>query len=233
MRLKLLSCLIALVLLVGCGQNTPEKPANDTVVPRETTNQDAVPQQEKEPEYENLTAPFIGIRDNEQVAIKERSSFYEIKLTCTDLDISTRPDGWETLCSDLEAAGAESQSVSEAEYNAKTVAFQLQDGAGEILCSGYGSEIKYNAFSEPDLSVKSNAATITLTEYNKISIGMTYSECVEIIGGEGTLDIEVGSAGGAIGSFRNYTWKGTTEYGTATMSFDDYVLYSKFQVGLE
>ena len=62
---------------------------------------------------------------------------------------------------------------------------------------------------------------------------MTYSQCVEIIGAEGTLDTEIGSAGSYMGSIRNYSWEGTTEYGSASITFDNFVVYSKFQVGLE
>ena len=229
--LTLLASLMVL-LLVACGgeiaQDKPEQ-ADDS---DETVEQiDADP--EEEPKYEDLAAPFESFRDGAEVSVKDRTSHFEISVMCAELSADTEPAGWADMCTSLTAMLSDSQAVSDAAYEAKMVSFQLEDSAGNILCSGYNGKIQYNAFQVPEQSSGGNDPRITLAEYNQIVIGMTYSECVEIIGGDGTLDIEIGGAGEITGSIRNYTWQGTTDYGAATLSFDDYVLYSKAQFGLE
>lgn len=224
-------CLAAMLLLSGCGEASNEGTA--TPEPELQDASESPAEEEETPEYEDLAAPFSAVHSGADVTVRERQNRFEVYVDCADLDINTQPENWDGLCTAYETAMMESQTISDESYEGKAVSFQLRDATQAILCSGYGSGIQFNAFATPSEDPAANDPRITLGEYNQLSIGMTYSDCVEIIGGEGTLDIEVGSAGGYTGSIRNYTWQGTTDYGVATLSFDDFVLYSKFQVGLE
>ena len=230
--IALMLAAIMALCMIACGGETAEDGPDQTDRADQAAEEiDADP--EEEPKYEDLAAPFESFRDGAEVSVKDRASHFEISVMCAELSADTEPAGWADMCTSLTAMLSDSQAVSDAAYEAKTVSFQLEDSAGNILCSGYNGKIQYNAFQVPEQSSGGNDPRITLAEYNQIVIGMTYSECVEIIGGDGTLDIEIGGAGEITGSIRNYTWQGTTDYGAATLSFDDYVLYSKAQFGLE
>ena len=220
------------LFLIACSGEPPEDATGQTDRADETAGQiDAEP--EEELKYEDLAAPFESFRDVAEVSVKDRTSHFDLSVMCEKLSAETEPAGWADMCTSLTAMLSDSQAVSDDAYEAKMVSFQLEDSDGNILCSGYNGKIQYNAFQVPEQSSSGNDPRITLAEYNQIVIGMTYSECVEVIGGDGTLDIEIGGAGEITGSIRNYTWQGTTDYGSAILSFDDYVLYSKAQFGLE
>lgn len=69
-------------------------------------------------------------------------------------------------------------------------------------------------------------SVITLDEFTKVEVGMSYEEAVKIIGGEGEQ----------ISAFSNHTsyqWKGEAQHSSATFSFSDNKLTYKFQHGLE
>lgn len=229
MKRVALTLFLAGVLLTGCGEPSPapaeEAPQEQQAVQVET--------QEETIEYEDLAVPFESVHSGADVNVKEREAFFEVYVSASDLDVNTQPENWESLRTTLIDAMNESQSVSDSNYEGKSVSVQLKDATGAILCSGYGGKIQYDAFATASSAQVGNDARITLSEYNQLVVGMTYSQCVEIIGGDGTMDIEVGSTDSSIGSMRNYTWQGTSEYSSATLSFDDFVLYSKFQIGLE
>lgn len=71
---------------------------------------------------------------------------------------------------------------------------------------------------------------ITLEEFNKIQVGMTYSQVVSIIGAEGRVSSET-----QIGNknYKYYVWDGVGFGGTATISFSDNRVTSKTQFNLE
>lgn len=229
MKRVIVALFLAGVLLTGCGESAPA-PAEEA--PQEQQAAQAETQEETS-EYEDLAVPFEAVHSGADVNVKEREAFFEVYVSATDLDVNTQPENWESLRTTLIDAMNESQSVSDSNYEGKSVSVQLKDATGAILCSGYGGKIQYDAFATASSAQVGNDARITLSEYNQLVVGMTYSQCVEIIGGDGTMDIEVGSTDSSIGSLRNYTWQGTSEYSSATLSFDDFVLYSKFQIGLE
>ena len=71
--------------------------------------------------------------------------------------------------------------------------------------------------------------SITASEYNKIEIGMTYEEVVEIIGCEGECLSDIGD-----GNF-DCSWKGVTYFlngANANIMFIDGEVYSMAQIGL-
>lgn len=76
-----------------------------------------------------------------------------------------------------------------------------------------------------------NPPTISLVEFDKITTGMSYSEVVEIIGGEGELLSESSVAGY---TSKMYSWKGDGDIGAnASMLFQNDEVQSKSQYGLK
>ena len=76
-----------------------------------------------------------------------------------------------------------------------------------------------------------SAATITKVEFDMLKDGMTYQQCVDIVGGEGFMSTEA-----TMGSIKMtmYSWKGNGSLGSnANATFYDGKLTSKTQVGLE
>ena len=71
--------------------------------------------------------------------------------------------------------------------------------------------------------------SITASEYNKIELGMSYEEVVEIVGCEGECLSDIGG-----GNF-DCTWKGVTYLlngANANIMFIDGKVYSMAQIGL-
>lgn len=75
--------------------------------------------------------------------------------------------------------------------------------------------------------------TISLEEFNSIENGMTYDQVVEIIGGEGVVQSEVGGEGEQFHTIM-YSWDGETGFGAnASVTFQGGVVESKAQFGLD
>ena len=76
-----------------------------------------------------------------------------------------------------------------------------------------------------------NSATITKAEFDLLQNGMTYEQCVEIIGGEGEMSSE-----SAVANIKMaiYTWKGEGGLGAnANATFQNGKLTGKAQLGLK
>lgn len=79
--------------------------------------------------------------------------------------------------------------------------------------------------------VKNDSEYITLEEYNKIEIGMTYEEVAEIVGSSGTVSSQVESSGFKIVII---TWYGNGVAGSnANVTFTNNAVSGKAQVGLK
>lgn len=89
--------------------------------------------------------------------------------------------------------------------------------------------------SQTTLSSQNNAddsAKITMDEFQKLKNGITYSEAVNIIGGEGTLSSEIGVEGEQFHTI-TYTFEGDKLASSAIITFQEGKLSSKTQFGLE
>lgn len=92
-----------------------------------------------------------------------------------------------------------------------------------IFCAAIGIFYLMSRFSD---------SGITISEFNKIEIGMTYDEVVSIIGEEGecfsSLDLGLGS------DYKTelFTWNGPDGISTASVMFQDNKVISKSQFGL-
>lgn len=71
---------------------------------------------------------------------------------------------------------------------------------------------------------------INLEKFNKIEMGMTYNEVVEIIGEDGTIMSEYSSDGYTL---KNYYWYAENEICNATICFENGEVIGKNQFGLE
>lgn len=77
-----------------------------------------------------------------------------------------------------------------------------------------------------------NLPTISKSEFDALTNGMSYDEVVEIIGGSGEVLSETGSPGDAYYTVM-YMWEGEGELGAnANVMFQDNKLISKAQYGL-
>ena len=81
-----------------------------------------------------------------------------------------------------------------------------------------------------DEEINSQPEKVTIEEFNAIQNGMTYQQVVNIIGGEGTL---AGEYSYGYGKVSTYSWEGNHWGSTVTMSFDNGILNSKMQIGLQ
>lgn len=71
---------------------------------------------------------------------------------------------------------------------------------------------------------------ITLDEYNRIEIGMTYDEVVKIVGKDGKLFV---SSDIGFGESSTYTWSSGYGISNATIMFDNGKVSYKTQLGLK
>ena len=105
-----------------------------------------------------------------------------------------------------------------------------QDGR-TIYMTAAKNSILYDIFNLP---AAPNDPTISLDEFNQISVGMTYNEVVAIIGSSGTLISESGSDLGYDYHTTMWMWEGEGLLGAnANVMFQGGVVVSKAQAGLE
>jgi len=87
-------------------------------------------------------------------------------------------------------------------------------------------------FNKPATDLMGVQATITKDEFNRIEIGMTYEQVRDIIGGDGEVLSEVGKKDDPYHTIV-YVWYGEGLLGAnANFTFQNGVLVSKAQVGL-
>jgi len=101
----------------------------------------------------------------------------------------------------------------------------IPKGSGTRKAAPAGTQ----ASVKPSVAVKDT--TISLTEFNSLSTGMSYKEAVMIIGCEGTISSQ--SKMNGIETIM-YTWKGSGDLGAnANAMFQNNNLVSKAQAGLK
>lgn len=101
-----------------------------------------------------------------------------------------------------------------------------------LLCLGILNNLtKTDVEKDAEKQEKQNneSKLITLSEFNRVQTGMSYSEVKEIIGSDGTLQSENQSGNYRFSLFK---WDGRGISG-ASMMFEDGVLYQKSQFGLK
>ena len=213
----------------GCASepsesNIPVAESKDVIVPKDPNT------------YDDVNSIFAAAFPDLEIRTSSMANWLETHVTCGGYTADEMPDGWsDTMQLLCDATVSACNEIFEKDYGTQNICSQLLTESGDILVTVYNGQVKYNAFDEKetDSPKKKSKGTITQHEFDMITPGMTYSQVVEIVGGEGDLYTEIGSAGSFIGSYKNYVWYGEGMFpGRAILSFDDYVLYSKIAYGL-
>lgn len=170
--------------------------------------------------------------DSESIsALTARDQKIEVKISYAEASGDTPPDDWDTICGNfISAADALRENFSESEV--KNIILQLVDSDGNIMLTvlnGKTSYTKYETFDYTD-----NPPTMSLEEFNAISVGMNFQEVADIVGSSGTrlseVDLNLGD------EYRTiiFQWDGEGSLGAnANVTFQGGKVVSKAQFGLE
>lgn len=224
--LKILMALMLLCALSACG-------SEETEVPSESSPDTTEPVAEKPAEsYDDIAALFADVCPGSEIVVSQQSSRIHARII-TDIPSDVKPDGWEDTLSRFESALSESNDCASS-HGASAVSAQIESCDEVILSSGFDGSVKFDLFNEKSQDKKENPPTISKFEYDQISVGMTLSQVREIIGGDGTLQSEIGTAGSPVGMISTYRWIGEGREGAyADILFNNYQVYSKQQLWLE
>ena len=175
-------------------------------------------------EYGVILGAFSDVIPNSSVALV-KTGIPAIVCVSTNYSSEEKPEDWADVCERLLGAIKT--------FKQGSIAVRVVSSDGAILASTYNHRILFDAFADQDTG-GFNAPTITLGEYNKIQIGMTLQEVVDIIGGIGEVlsDVDLG-----IGDeYRTvmYMWEGEGIAGAnANITFQGGKVTAKAQFGLE
>lgn len=182
--------------------------------------------------YDDICELFKDVCSESEVVVLKQQNRLHVRII-TKLQPNEKPDGWDDTLERFGSALSEADN-SAASYGASAVSAQIESSDETILSSGYSGTVKFDIFEEKSVASKDNPPTISKFEYDQISVGMTLSQVQEIIGGDGTLQSEIGTAGSSAGVIRTYRWTGEGRDGAyADIIFDNYQVYSKHQIWLE
>lgn len=225
---RFLFLLLLVVFLFGLTACSKKDAPKDV----DTAQQEAEEQTTAKPidDYSEITQCFSSLGDGWQVKARKVDKRLEIVVIASGLSPDAAPENWQDILSSMEAALAEAQPQAEsAGFSMLSAQIELDDGT--ILTSGYGGSIKFDKFNQVSMQQnEKNPPTISKFEYDQITVGMSLSQVSDIIGGSGTLESSVGTAG-VTSVTRTYTWQGDNG-GYASVLFDDYEVYYKIEVGL-
>lgn len=233
----ILLVLLTLSLLSACGnaqesaesEATPSEDAEPLPTAEPAKSEDA---EEKET-YPDIIELFSAVVPDSEIKVSLRNGKTLHAKVKTQLPSEPAPDGWADT---LTAFGAALAAADEkkGEYGASTASAEILSSDEIILSSGFNAKVQFDKFGEKDLgeSGGTNPPTISKFEYDQISVGMTLSQVREIVGGDGTLESSVGTAG-VTSTVQTYRFLGEKEGSYADILFDDYVVYSKIQLFLD
>lgn len=227
----ILACLIV-ISLTACGADTSSPSSVPSSTPVNTSSATTTTSQEpaQTETYPKIRECFSTINENWKIVVHERKNRLEVVLLADDLNSEAAPENWQDILSSMEAAITEAQLLAEsAGFSILSAQVELEDGT--ILTSGYNGSIKFDKFNQVSSQQnKTNPPTISKFEFDQITVGMSLSQVNDIIGGSGTLESSIGTAG-VTSVTRTYTWQGDNG-GYASILFDDYEVYYKIEVGL-
>lgn len=187
--------------------------------------------------FDEIGNVFSEAFPDSEITVRKRDKRFDVVAAVSGITADAQPDGWNTTLQTLcNATVSACDAIAENDaYSIKDIASQIVADDGTILATVYNGKAVYDAY-RPKAELEeenNNRATITQHEFDSISIGMRYSQVVDIIGGDGDLYLEVGSAGSLVGDYKSYIWYGEGLFpGRAILSFQDYELYSKVAYGL-
>lgn len=179
--------------------------------------------------YSDVTGLFSEIIPDTEIKVTLRNGKTLHTKIKTQLPSDSAPDGWdETIAAFGEALASADEKA--ADYSVSTASAEILAEDETILASGFNAAVRFNKFEERDLGGNSqvNPPTISKFEYDQISVGMTLSQVREIVGGDGTLEDAIGTAG-VTSTIQTYKFPGEKDGSYAAILFDDYVVYSKHE----
>ena len=209
-------------------QNDPISPSQEDISPDTSDTQDS-----SVDEYSGIADLFSSVVPDSEIKVSLRNGKTLHTKIKTQLPSESAQEDWESI---IMAFGEALATADErkGEYGASVASAEILSADEIILSSGFNAAVQFNKFEERDLGGegKTNPPTISKFEYDQISVGMTLSQVREIVGGDGTLESSVGTAG-VTSTVQTYRFLGEKEGSYADILFDDYVVYSKIQIFLE
>ena len=227
---------LALFFLTACDGNQETEEVN----PTPTEESKVTPAAETQPPegggketYPDIIELFSSVYPDSEIKVSLRNGKTLHTKIKTQLPSESAQEDWESI---IMAFGEALATADErkGEYGASVASAEILSADEIILSSGFNAAVQFNKFEERDLGGegKTNPPTISKFEYDQISVGMTLSQVREIVGGDGTLESSVGTAG-VTSTVQTYRFLGEKEGSYADILFDDYVVYSKIQIFLE
>lgn len=184
-------------------------------------------------EYLEIADLFSSVVPDSEIKVNLRNGNTLNTKIKTQFSSESAPDGWAGILTAFETA-LSAADEKKGEYGASVASGEILSADETILSSGFNSKVQFNKFEEKDFGENGdiNPPTISKFEYDQISVGMTLSQVREIVGGDGTLENSIGTAG-VTSTVQTYRFLGEKEGSYADILFDDYVVYSKIQIFLE
>lgn len=240
MKRKILVVLLAMFTLLflsacGGGQEAaePEAPMQEESEAEPTVEQEKSERADEKETYPDIIELFSSVAPDSEIKVSLRNGKTLHAKIKTQLPAESAPDGWADTLAEFETALAAADE-KKGEYGASVASGEILSADEIILSSGFNAKVQFNKFEERDLGEggDENPPTISKFEYDQISVGMTISQVREIVGGDGTLENSIGTAG-VTSTVQTYRFLGEKEGSYADILFDDYVVYSKLQIFLE
>lgn len=220
--------------LSACGASQEDTTAADYSIsdPQPVSSENSIfgkEESENTSDYEEIVELFSAIIPDAElnVSVKNEKRLH-VKIKTALLSDAALDDWNDTIISFNKALSDAEEIVLNYGLEQATAEIIAEDET--ILASGFNGAIKFNKFEEKSLTDADsgrNSPTISKFEYDQISVGMTLSQVREIVGGDGTLEDSIGTAG-VTSTVQTYRFLGTKEGSYADILFDDYVVYSKY-----
>lgn len=232
-----LSAVFTLFLLSACGGGQevaePEAPPLEESKTEPIAEQENLEAADEKETYPDIIELFSSVVPDSEIKVNLRNGNTLNTKIKTQFSSESAPEDWEDILTAFETALSAADEKKD-EYGASAASGEILSADEIILSSGFNAKVQFNKFEERDLgeSGDANPPTISKFEYDQISVGMTLSQVREIVGGDGTLENSIGTAG-VTSTVQTYRFLGEKEGSYADILFDDYVVYSKIQIFLE
>lgn len=156
----------------------------------------------------------------------------DVRVSDVQAEVFIRNSAASIEWADMESTAQQASTHIREDLAPRNIVVYIQDDAGSNLLTVINGKTTYNAGADNTASGQ-NQPTITLAEFNAIQEGMTYQEVTDIVGSSGELISETD-----IGVPEYYTqmrsWEGEGLLGAnANVIFQNGVVTSKAQFGLQ
>lgn len=225
MKKLLIPLLLLTLLLTACGQQQESRGNTPTLIgPKPSAEQSAQKEAVRTAVREALTGAFDG-----ELSVSVRTDRVEVSVLLSDPAYSADaepPADWAAV---KEETAETTLSLSDAlkdlgDYRAL---IYLMDQQESILLTAFNGRAAFDKFEKR--AAQGGDSGLTLAAFDVVLEGMGYEEVCGLLGGEGELlsSLEDGDILTEI-----YSWSGS-ENASATVVFENGLMASKTQVGLE